>query len=371
MNERKVKEAFNKVKTEVTGLKNLSFDLRRRLGKVEEAALLSQEVKKEIEKLKELKINEFISKLEKDVDKLMNFISSMEKKSTQTNSTIEKISKKIEVSKTEFEDLKKKFSKTQSESQNTNLELKSFLEQTQEFEQLVNEKVSMEISSLKLEFREQFAQQAQELEKIKKLSNSNKEKELIKQIKEQEEELKKLKKEQRQLKDAFNPEEFMEMLNEKVSLEHSSLRLETQASLAEFASDLRDFARTVEGIKKKSTKQEEAKVQKLNDQVKEQKKAMKEQEKELIKLKKKKEASQAKKTKTSATTQKKKTAPKTSQKKTLTKTQKKENQIPELVEEKSKKEPGRVRKAVKWLFVDDEEEQREELVTIKESIQKK
>lgn len=236
MNEQKLKEAFQKVKGDMSNLESQVLTLKKKLSMQERALSLNREIKKDIDLLKQMNLNDFVRKLDFEIDNVNKYVVEINKRTEKVNAAIEKFSTQLEVYEVQFADLKKKFHESQNTSQNTALDMKALDEHTAEFERLIDEKVSLENGSLRLELESAIATLARDVDIAKTEME------------------KKLKSVETKKERGFDAEEFAEMINEKVSLEVSSLRLEMQEEMARLHRELAEARKEQKSSPKKEKK---------------------------------------------------------------------------------------------------------------------
>lgn len=322
MREIDIKTAFTKVKKDVS---SISDEIRLLSGKIDKNSIalsLSEEIKKEIDDLKKIDFEKFSKKLDSDLSKVNDFIEHINERTDKMANILSDFTKQIESDQKKLLEFKEKIEDVRNNSENNTVSMKVLNDHTAEFEMMIDEKVSLESSSLRLETETNFAKIAGDLSKVsmnveelksktKEFSTSKLEKEvskltenvealqkensknngsdkkidnLAKDFKKLDSLVDKLNSEVRSFKSAKKEDEkilkdfeirinknisneleklsntnseFEELIDEKVSLEIGSLRLENQSNLSKLEKD----------ISKLSTDKLEKEVSKLSQKV--------------------------------------------------------------------------------------------------------
>jgi len=147
MDEVKLKIAFSRIK------KDMDYILLE-LNKVKKINDLNSEVKEHIKEIKKFNIEKFIEKQEREFKNLNNFINEFNAKSNKNSLDIENFQSLIKGYSDEINDLNKKIHDTNNKTENNRLDIELFNEKLAEFQELINEKISIEIASLRMEFAE-------------------------------------------------------------------------------------------------------------------------------------------------------------------------------------------------------------------------
>ena len=220
MNEKKIVDAFRKVKTDMT------------------------KIVTELEALKSSKSVKSIS----EIKNFPSFKKNVENELKSLNSRTKDFENKVNNNHEVLNDL----SKSIKEKSSVNLDNEELDEKFEEFAEMINERVSLEISNLKLELETDFARLMADVDKFKleildvgaSSKNKNEKNDNLNQ----------------------NLEEFAEMINEKVTLEVNSLKMEFTEEISkvydrcfneilEFKSELQKLQeRKDEKLEKKSKK---------------------------------------------------------------------------------------------------------------------
>lgn len=166
LDERRVKEAFGKVKRERD---KILFDINailKRLEGQEKALDLHSDVKKQIDVLNRVNLEKFVAKLDKEIDTINAFIADMNKRTDYVNDAMKKFSHNMEVQQVQYDDLKSKLHDVQKQAQNNKLDMKVISDHGDEMQELVDEKIAMENGALRLEMQTGFAEQSVEMNKL-------------------------------------------------------------------------------------------------------------------------------------------------------------------------------------------------------------
>ncbi|MDA3856068.1 MAG: hypothetical protein PF569_07440 [Candidatus Woesearchaeota archaeon] len=139
--DKRLKEAFRKIKQDM-------FVLSKQIDEIKGSKVSTKtEIKTDFDKKK---FENFVNNVEKELGDLNLYLKEFDDR-------IKHISKKIEISDKEREDIKNKSLLNQSSSQSNKSDIELFDERFGEFSEILNEKVTLEISSLRLEFTEEVA----------------------------------------------------------------------------------------------------------------------------------------------------------------------------------------------------------------------
>jgi hypothetical protein len=260
--------------------------------------------------MNEEKIKKAFQKVKLDISSLKEELEEVKSlKSSKGNSTfLKKIKEELKENRKVIEELKQKLDSFHNDG-NSNLDMNKINEKLEEIVQMLDEKLELEISNLKLEFTTNLARLEQ---KVYELS-SNDSVESQSNIEEK-------------VKNTLT--EFSEIVDEKIQAEVASLKLEYTNEIAKIYdtvfNEFMEFKKEIEGLKsnKKSVKSKEIKSES-----------------------KKKDTKKLKKT--------------SDKKKKEKKSEKKEEVKEELLYESQfepKEKESKLKKIAKWLFVDEEEE---------------
>ncbi len=198
MKEEKLKFAFEKVKNDVNFL-NLE------LKKVQKAYSLNEEIKEKIDQLKELDLENFAKRLENDFKNLNNKFEVILDFFNNRSADLNIITSNIQNSNNDLDIIKKKICEFENKFLKNEKKMIEFEKSFFEYMELSNEKLEMEKANLSLNYEE-------------KNSYS---KDMILKFKEDFDQLKFSQKQDRK-----NLEELNELINEKLEMEMSTLKLE-------------------------------------------------------------------------------------------------------------------------------------------------
>ncbi len=221
MRDTKIRDAFGRIK------QDMGF-LKKEIENLKKANELSADIKKQINNLKSFDLEKFVINMENEFKSINELLKTFNSNFQNNHQLISELSKELEKYNLEVKEMKSKVSSTQNRSENTHLDLEMLEEKFAEFQELINEKVSMEISSVKLEKDEKLAEMDAKLNKF--LKNNSIEPEVI--------------------------YELNEVLNEKISLETSSLRMEFSEEIAKLYDRLGEKKIEKKPVKKTTLKKE-------------------------------------------------------------------------------------------------------------------
>lgn len=285
MNEAKLKTAFGKIKKDIDSIK-------KELGNLKELRSLNSDVKNQ-KNITKYDLEGFVVNMQKDLSELSKLVSEFNTRFKNSDEEINKFSKKLKKYHNELLEVKKNLSTNTNETTNAELDLRVLNERFSEFEELINEKMSLENASLKLELEDEIATISDRVESKQTQSGEGVSENALE----------------------IHMREFNELINEKITLEINSMRLEFTEEIGKlydrFYNEIIDI-KTEMGIRPQTS------------------------------------ARSPKPTKKNTITKKplsKKTIAKEEEKTTIDTTQ-----------SKNKEKPSKIKKAIKWLFVDEDEE---------------
>ncbi len=145
MDEQKLKVAFFRIKNDISYINS-------ELKTIKKVNSLNSEVKKEIEEIKKFNLEKFVNNMKNELKSLNLFINDFNDKFKKNNHDVENFQKLLKNYNIEIDEIKKKLTSITNRSENNHLDFEIFEKRFQEFQELINEKVSMEISSIRLEF---------------------------------------------------------------------------------------------------------------------------------------------------------------------------------------------------------------------------
>lgn len=157
MDEKKLKQAFSKVKTDFDLLDLEVSQIKTHLGKLSQGISISSDIQKQIKKLENVDLETFVLNLESEFKSIHTLMTDFNQRFNQTSKFIEKFSNEMEKYNSELADLKAKLNKTQNSTANTKLDVNILNEKFTELQELLSEKVDLELGSLRLEFTEELA----------------------------------------------------------------------------------------------------------------------------------------------------------------------------------------------------------------------
>lgn len=246
MNEKKLKSAFWKIKSDMDVIHSHLNGVKSRVKRQEEVLELSREIKKDIDYLKKIDLASFVKNLEKEVDTINDFILNMSSRTEEMEKIAKSYNSQISKLDSDIKGIKKKIGSAMNETQNTNLDMKVLNEHTAEFEMMIDEKVTLENSNLKLEIDTKLARLASDIDKI------SREVEKSKKVKQSPE---------------VNLEEFGELINEQVQMQLAAAKMEIYEQVMEMINSGKDAkipktsSKNV-SVTKKSKSKGESKVKK-------------------------------------------------------------------------------------------------------------
>jgi len=200
MDETKLKIAFSKIKKDMDQIK---YEIKT----IKKNPTLDTEVKNEIENYK---LNKFSQNIEKEIKKLNLQIKEFNIKQKKNNIELQEFKKNVIDLEKEIIIIKKKLSKDINSTANTQLDIQVLDEKLNELHNIITEKIALENAENKLEMQTELAKLSTEFNKLNKNTKKSFETEKIQN----------------------NLNEIAEMLNEKMTIEINTLRLEFTQEMA-------------------------------------------------------------------------------------------------------------------------------------------
>lgn len=157
MDEQKAKFAFAKIKDDIHSLRVQIGHLENQFKIVKENISLNEDVKKQIEDIKKFNLEKFVNKMELELGNVNKLLKDFNKKFNDSSSLMNNFSQQIETYNNEFSDFKKKVFSAKNETANTNLDLDRLNKKFEEYQELINEKINLEISQVRLETSTEIA----------------------------------------------------------------------------------------------------------------------------------------------------------------------------------------------------------------------
>lgn len=155
--DKKIQKSFGKVKADYLRLSNEILNVHSELKKVSKQIELTGDVKIQIKKLEKINLESFVINMENEFKSINELIKTFNKRFTDTSKFMENFHRQLENYHIEIVDLKNKFHSTQNRAENTNLDVEVTNERLGEFQELINEKIDIQISSLRLEMIEEIS----------------------------------------------------------------------------------------------------------------------------------------------------------------------------------------------------------------------
>lgn len=340
--ESRLKEAFRKIKDERD---KIHFDLNQinnRLERYERSLELTEDIRKQLKVLDRVDVEKFVKKLDSEINLINSFMKDVNERSEFVNDVLKKLNHQLEFNQSQIEDLNDKLKEVQSTSKTNRLDVKVLDEYAQDIERMLEEKISLEVGQLRLELQSGLAETAVDRNIIQdKLNNMQNTVETH----------------ERSIPEIF--ENFSKIVNDRVNNEMKEVRSEMKALVNEIRNETKEFKKSLkEDVKKNKALASEAvvairKVERKTQSIENKASKKKEEKAKSVPVVAKKE--------TQKEVTKKESEPKKKvEEKKVTKTSKKSSsdfkKIPDQDKSKEQKD-GAFTRAVKWLFVDEEEDQ--------------
>lgn len=226
MDEDKLKLAFGRIKNDMVLI-------QKELMLLKKGNTLNQDVKAQLEQLKNYNLEKFIITLENEFKSTNSLIREFNHRTKENGVEMRKLSENLQKYHFEITQIKKKLSKESNVTANAELDIKILDEKLNELHEIMNEKVSLENAQARLEVQSDLARMASEISEMKKKTKKSIETEKVQE----------------------SVNEIGEMLNEKINLELNALRLEFTEEMAKLYDKIySESASKKEDTKKKTTK---------------------------------------------------------------------------------------------------------------------
>ena len=156
----KIKEAFARVKTDMDMLRMHVNDLKK-------TNTLTDDVKKQIDRIRRLNVEQFTQDMQNEFKSINSLIKEFNIRFKKNSEDMIEISKKLDKFNNEVRDLKSKIVSAQNKAANSSLDVNLINERIPQLQELLNEKISLEVASIKLETRNEIIYLAEEVERLK------------------------------------------------------------------------------------------------------------------------------------------------------------------------------------------------------------
>lgn len=229
MDEEKLKLAFARIKTDMSLIQS-------ELSSLKKSNTLNQDVKAQLQQLKNYNLEKFIVTLENEFKSMNSLIREFNHRTKENGVEMRKLSENIQKYHFEITQIKKKLSKESNVTANAELDIKILDEKLNELHEIITEKISLENAQGRLEMQSELARMASEISEIKKKSKKTIETEKVQE----------------------SVNEIGEMLNEKINLELNALRLEFTEEMAKLYDKIYTEESSKKDTPKKKTKKDKS-----------------------------------------------------------------------------------------------------------------
>ena len=180
MDDKKLKIAFLRVRNDYNALNEKLDELKNQVQESSNKAHVEDDIGKSLRKLNKVDFEKFTNNLEAEFKNINKLIDEFNKRFIETGEVIKKFSVELEKYNVEIEDIKKHLARTSNTTANNDLDVNLMGEQLGEYQELLREKVDLEIGSMRLEFTEEIAKLYDRIDS--KLNEKHKKKEKNKKV---------------------------------------------------------------------------------------------------------------------------------------------------------------------------------------------
>jgi hypothetical protein len=157
MDQKKLKVAFLKVRNDYNALEDKLNQLKNKVEESETRIPIENDIEKTIKKLDKVDFEKFTTNLENEFKSINILINEFNDRFVQNGEIIKKFSIELEKYNTEIEDIKQQLKRTSNSTANVDLDINLIGEKFEEYQELLQEKVDLEINGMRLEFIEEIA----------------------------------------------------------------------------------------------------------------------------------------------------------------------------------------------------------------------
>lgn len=170
MDDKKLKIAFLRVKNDYNALNKQLLDIKSKVDEISEQLPLNSDIERSLRKLEKVDLEKFTTNLEIEFKNINRLIGDFNKRFIDSGEIIKKFSRELEGYNKEIESIKTHMVKTTNTAANANLDVNLMGERFAEMQELLSEKMSVEIASVRIEFIEEISKLYEKLNEKKEKS---------------------------------------------------------------------------------------------------------------------------------------------------------------------------------------------------------
>ncbi len=161
MDEEKLRLAFGRIKYDMELI-------QKELNILKKTNTLNQDVKNQLEEIKGYHIDKFINSLENEFKSMNSLIREFNHRFKENSEEMKKLAENLQKYHFEITNVKKKLSKESNITANAELDIKILDEKLNELHEIMNEKITLENAQGRLEVQSELARMASEINDVRK-----------------------------------------------------------------------------------------------------------------------------------------------------------------------------------------------------------